>query len=394
MSKNLFIGNIISSLGELGTDLAAGNWGGVVQTVVDDVAQGLFLKYGSNEDLNPRLSAAINHDATHVIGLAILALHCASLTAGFAQEDEGNSFETTRAWLAAADSALKSSGSGSTWQGPASQAYASRVDQLRTLIDDLAALDQSMENILKKQAGEVDTLRNVFGYLITGLTVSMGISIALYIKPFIGPLMSIVFQYAVSISALTTAVTYMGITISRQADNAGVVRNTIDGYRKVVSEVPATPPVTPPVTSNGAGRAAPAGVRGSDVGPSADSAASAGPHEPDALRVEAARLETKVVARPAGDADTSVQHAVPAMPLLRPTTSPLGRTPTPAGSAPRPAAVRPDPPARPAGPSIASPGGAAAGSRSREERAPVEETPAEPARGAPAHESHLTMTED
>lgn len=251
-----------------------------------------------------------------------------------------------------------------------------------------------MENILKKQAGEVDTLRNVFGYLITGLTVSMGISIALYMKPMVGRVMSTVFQYAVSISALTTAVTYMGITISRQADNAGVVRNTIDGYRKVVSEVPATPAVTPPVTSNGAGRAAPAGVGGSDVGPSADSAASAGQHEPDAPRVQGARLGTEVFARPVGDAETSVQHAVAAMPSPRPTTPPLGRTPTTAGSAPRPAAVRPGAPARPAEPSIASSGGAAAGSRSRAERAPVEETPAEPARRAPAHEPHLTMTED
>ncbi len=393
MSKNLFIGNIISSLGELGTDLASGNWGGVFETVVDDVAQGLILKYGSRDDLDFRLQSAINHDATHVIGLAILALHCASLTAGFAQEDEGDCFETTRAWLAAADSALASSCSGITWQGPASQAYGSRVDQLRTLVNDLAAWDKSMETILETQAGEVDTLRNVFGYLITGLTASMGISIALFMKPFIGRSMSYVFQNTVSIAALTTAVTYMGITISRQADNAAVVRNTTDGYRKVMSEVPGTPEVT----VNVAGPAAPAGGGGTDIGPSADSAAaaaSAASHEPDAPLGQGERLGTEEFARPAGEAETSVQHAVAEMPPPRPTTPPRGRMPAPAGSEPRPAAVRPEAAVRPAGPSIASRGAAAAGSRSRGERAPVEKTPAEPARGAPANEPHLTMTED
>ena len=242
MSKAIFIANLLDSLGELGTDAATGNWGGFVETAVDAAAQAALLGIAGKKDVNPWVKDAIDKDATHIIGLALMSLHAVDLLAGFAQEDQGDQFQTTRAWLEAAELALKAADPGCSWQGTASEAHATRVGELRKLVRDLIALDESMEDVIKMQAGEVDDLRNKIGYLQTGLIGAMAISILLWVNGgMAGVIASRVFQYAVSLAAVTTAVTFSGQMISKQLDNAGSVRKATDGYRTVASAALCTP---------------------------------------------------------------------------------------------------------------------------------------------------------
>lgn len=164
-----------------------------------------------------------------VILLALNLVEVVELMTGFGPPYEGEDFKAGSSMFTTASDQLNSARPDDRWQGSASQAYADRDTALRTLAQQIAALDQQMADLIKSEADVVTHIRLSLGLLKIVLCAAYRYELTLLAMPG-GAAAAYSFATSVAAAAVVAALGLLGTLSGFAIENGSKVDDLTAQY--------------------------------------------------------------------------------------------------------------------------------------------------------------------
>jgi Excreted virulence factor EspC, type VII ESX diderm/EspA/EspE family len=180
--------------------------------------------------------------ATPVINAGLLVLMGMNNSAGFGTPDQGQDFGTGAKAFGRIGETLSTTGAPTSWTGDGSAAYTNQNGLQEGRAQAMQRLDQSVGEVLAREADQVERTRKTIDASATALTFAIPMAIYLNTVPYVGPAMSLEYQLsAVMLTVPMAEARFLQMT-AQSTENASKIGRAGAGYDRIGSEPdPANP---------------------------------------------------------------------------------------------------------------------------------------------------------
>jgi hypothetical protein len=182
----------VKSFGSGVTAASTGDWANLGASAATILGKGMIYAGKQNAVLAKALKDSgtkLLPTPTAIVDAAALAVSIVDLLNGFGSPNSGSAVSTAKDKFALFTKDLDPGciPDPRDWSGTAATAYIGQVNTLKSLVDEMNQLDQSLKGYLGKQAAEVKQAHLCCTVNVAVLTAAAGIALALYLIPIAGP---------------------------------------------------------------------------------------------------------------------------------------------------------------------------------------------------------------